>query len=60
MADVGMYFIMHCLPADPDFLVSLSGFAQDPGATQNNREGIDEQEQSGFFFLIYFIKIFLK
>lgn len=50
MADVGMHFVMHCLPADPDFLVSLSGFAQDPEATQNNREGIDEQEQSGIFF----------
>lgn len=50
MANVGMHFIAHCLPADPDFVVLLSGFTPDPEATQNNREGIDEQEQSGFSF----------
>lgn len=50
MANVGMHFIAHCLPADPDFVVLLSGFTPDPEATQNNREGIDEQEQSGVFF----------
>lgn len=40
--NVGMHFTMHCLPADPDFLVSLPGLAQDPETTKNSREGIDE------------------
>lgn len=48
--NVGMHFIMYCLSAGPDFLASLSGLARDPETTQNNREGINEQELSGFFF----------
>lgn len=47
--NVGMHFIMYCLSAGPDFLASLSGLARDPETTQNNREGINEQELSGFF-----------